>query len=245
MALTLNQKQTNGKIMTYSPRSDSNPAALKVLNVLSLLAGGSLLVAVSWEILAGNPRHYSTNYLLLQGVVCVIFLADFFVRMVLAEHSWRFFVRNLYFLLLSVPYLNIVDWTGVELSHEEAMLMGLVPLLRALLGLYVLFSWIIENKVTRLLTTYVLSLSVFTYFAALVFYDYEVRINPAVHGFGDAVWWACMNLTTVGADIVAVTVIGKVLTVLLPTMGMLMFPIFTVYVTQLYTRNRQQDRGKQ
>lgn len=231
--------------MTYLSRSNSNPAALKVLNVLSLLAGGCLLVAVSWEILAGNPRHYSTNYLLLQGVVCVIFLADFFVRMVLAERSWRFFVRNLYFLLLSIPYLNIVDWTGVVLSHEEAMLMGLVPLLRALLGLYVLFSWIIENKVTRLLTSYVLSLSVFTYFAALVFYDYEVRINPAVHDFGDAVWWACMNLTTVGADIVAVTLIGKVLTVLLPTMGMLMFPIFTVYVTQLYTRNRQQDSGKQ
>lgn len=231
--------------MTYLSRSNSNPAALKVLNVLSLLAGGCLLVAVSWEILAGNPRHYSTNYLLLQGVVCVIFLADFFVRMVLAEHSWRFFVRNLYFLLLSIPYLNIVDWTGVVLSHEEAMLMGLVPLLRALLGLYVLFSWIIENKVTRLLTSYVLSLSVFTYFAALVFYDYEVRINPSVHDFGDAVWWACMNLTTVGADIVAVTLIGRVLTVLLPTMGMLMFPIFTVYVTQLYTRNRQQDSGKQ
>lgn len=231
--------------MTYLSRSNSNPAALKVLNVLSLLAGGCLLVAVSWEILAGNPRHYSTNYLLLQGVVCVIFLADFFVRMVLAERSWRFFVRNLYFLLLSIPYLNIVDWTGVVLSHEEAMLMGLVPLLRALLGLYVLFSWIIENKVTRLLTSYVLSLSVFTYFAALVFYDYEVRINPAVHDFGDAVWWACMNLTTVGADIVAVTLIGRVLTVLLPTMGMLMFPIFTVYVTQLYTRNRQQDSGKQ
>ncbi|MDE5706643.1 MAG: potassium channel family protein, partial [Alistipes sp.] len=165
-------------------------------------------------------------------------------RMVLAEHSWRFFVHNLYFLLLSVPYLNIVDWTGVALSHEEAMLMGLVPLLRALLGLYVLFSWIIENKVTRLLTTYVLSLSVFTYFAALVFYDYEVRINPAVRDFGDAVWWACMNLTTVGSDIVAVTVIGKVLTVLLPTMGMLMFPIFTVYVTQLYTRNRSEERDK-
>ncbi|MDE7069847.1 MAG: potassium channel family protein [Alistipes sp.] len=230
--------------MTYSLRSDSNPAALRVLNVLSLLAGGCLLVAVSWEILAGNPRHYSTNYLLLQGVVCVVFLADFVARMVLAEHSWRFFVHNLYFLLLSVPYLNIVDWTGVALSHEEAMLMGLVPLLRALLGLYVLFSWIIENKVTRLLTTYVLSLSVFTYFAALVFYDYEVRINPAVRDFGDAVWWACMNLTTVGSDIVAVTVIGKVLTVLLPTMGMLMFPIFTVYVTQLYTRNRSEERDK-
>lgn len=87
----------------------------------------------------------------------------------MADHSWRFFFRNLYFFLLSVPYLNIVDWMGIELSHAEAMLMGLVPLLRALLGLYVLFTWIINNRVTRLLTSYVLSMLVFTYFAALIF----------------------------------------------------------------------------
>ena len=59
--------------------------------------------------------------------------------------------------------------------------------------------------------------------------------------FGDAIWWASMNLTTVGANIFAVTAIGKILTVLLPTLGMMMFPIFTVYVTQIYTRNRKSD----
>lgn len=161
--------------------------------------------------------------------------------MLMADHRWRFFFRNLYFFLLSVPYLNIVDWMGVELTHAEAMLMGLVPLLRALLGLYVLFTWIINNRVTRLLTTYVLSMLVFTYFAALIFYDYEIEVNPALHDFGDAIWWASMNLTTVGANIFAVTAIGKILTVLLPTLGMMMFPIFTVYVTQIYTRNRKSD----
>ena len=171
----------------------------------------------------------------------VVFLADFFARMWMADHSWRFFFRNLYFFLLSVPYLNIVDWMGIELSHAEAMLMGLVPLLRALLGLYVLFTWIINNRVTRLLTSYVLSMLVFTYFAALIFYDYEIEVNPALHDFGDAIWWASMNLTTVGADIFAVTAVGKILTVLLPTLGMMMFPIFTVYVTQIYTRNRKSD----
>lgn len=231
--------------MVQAKTSDFQPLPLKILNVLSLLAGASLLVAVSWEILLGDPRHYSTDYLLLQGIVCVVFLADFFARMWMADHSWRFFFRNLYFFLLSVPYLNIVDWMGIELSHAEAMLMGLVPLLRALLGLYVLFTWIINNRVTRLLTSYVLSMLVFTYFAALIFYDYEIEVNPALHDFGDAIWWASMNLTTVGADIFAVTAVGKILTVLLPTLGMMMFPIFTVYVTQIYTRNRKSDSDQE
>ena len=72
--------------MVQAKTSDFQPLPLKILNVLSLLAGASLLVAVSWEILLGDPRHYSTDYLLLQGVVCVIFLADFFVRMLMADH---------------------------------------------------------------------------------------------------------------------------------------------------------------
>ncbi len=43
-----------------------------------------------------------------------------------------------------------------------------------------------------------------------------------------------MNVTTVGAAIFPVTAIGKVVCVLLPMLGMAMFPIFTVYVTDLY-----------
>lgn len=59
--------------MVQAKTSDFQPLPLKILNVLSLLAGASLLVAVSWEILLGDPRHYSTDYLLLQGIVCVVF----------------------------------------------------------------------------------------------------------------------------------------------------------------------------
>ena len=60
--------------------------------------------------------------------------------------------------------------------------------------------------------------------------------------FGDAIWWASMNLTTVGADIFAVTAVGKILTVLLPTLGMMMFPIFTTYILQEYTHKKESDQ---
>ena len=75
---------------------------------------------------------------------------------------------------------------------------------------------------------------VFTYISALVFYDYEALANPKLHGFGNALWWAWMNVTTVGAEIFPVTVIGKSFCVLLPSLGMMFFPIFTTYVLQEY-----------
>ena len=43
-----------------------------------------------------------------------------------------------------------------------------------------------------------------------------------------------MNVTTVGAAIFPVTAVGKVLAVLLPALGMMFFPIFTIYVTNMY-----------
>jgi voltage-gated potassium channel len=45
-----------------------------------------------------------------------------------------------------------------------------------------------------------------------------------------------MNMTTVGAEIFPVTAIGKVICVILPIIGMAMFPVFTVYITALYQR---------
>ena len=67
-----------------------------------------------------------------------------------------------------------------------------------------------------------------------MFYDYELGVNDKLHGFGNALWWAWMNVTTVGAAIFPVTAVGKVLAVLLPALGMMFFPIFTIYVTNMY-----------
>ena len=47
-----------------------------------------------------------------------------------------------------------------------------------------------------------------------------------------------MNVTTVGAEIFPVTAVGKVVCVLLPSLGMMMFPIFTIYVTDLITKRK-------
>lgn len=65
-------------------------------------------------------------------------------------------------------------------------------------------------------------------------------MNPLVVGYGDALWWAFMDVTTVGSNIIAVTVTGRVLSVVLAALGMMMFPIFTVYVTNLIQRSNDQ-----
>lgn len=208
------------------------------LGVVKLLAGIILLVSLSWEIIAGDHRHLSTVYLTIQFFVCVIFLYDFLLRLLQSEHRGRFFVRHLFYLLISIPYLTLISWTGVRMTHDWGILVGLVPMLRAFLAMFLIVEWMVRGKrggrIRWLFAAYLFTVVVFTYVSALVFYDYEVLVNPKLEGFGNALWWAWMNVTTVGAEIFPVTAVGKVVCILLPSLGMMFFPIFTTYILQEY-----------
>lgn len=214
-----------------------------VLNIVKVLGGMVLLVAVSWEIIGGDHLRFSKHYLDLQFVVCLLFLCDFLVNWAAADRPRNFFVSNFYVLLLSIPYLNILAWTGAEMPRYTAMLVATIPLLRAFLAFYILVRWFVGGRVQRLLAGYIVTLIVFTYLAALVFFDYELPVNDKLHGFGNALWWACMNVTTVGAEIFPVTAVGKVFAVLLPLLGMMMFPIITAFVMDEYSRRKNKKSG--
>lgn len=226
--------------MLYS--ETSRQALRRALDCLTLAGGCLLLVAVSWEIIGGDHRRFSHAYLAVQFVVCMLFLLDFFARWLTAERKGRFFVRNLLFLLLSIPYLNILS--GVELSRTASLFLGIMPLARTFLALYLIVRWLVSNRVRRLFTAYVLTVVLFTYISALIFYDYEVLINPKIAGFGDALWWAWMNVTTVGAAIFPVTAIGKIICVLLPILGMMFFPVFTTYVLTVFEYHKKEHGEK-
>ena len=202
------------------------------------LAGARWVVVIGWLI----------NFAAVPLILLVAFhrplvqrIAAFFIRLARSERRTRFFLHNLLFLLLSIPYLNLVDWFSLELARGWAMLIGLTPLLRGFLALYIIVAWLARNRFNQLLAAYLFSVLVFTYLASLVFYDYEILVNPRLADYGDALWWAWMNVTTVGAAIFPVTAVGKVVCVLLPIVGMIFFPIFTVYISQYYTGKKSSN----
>lgn len=208
---------------------------LRIINILTLVASILLLASLSVEVLYSREfAEFSTLYSWAMFAVCIIFLADFFMLMWASNNRAMFLVRNIMMLLLSVPYHVIFGAMGIVANHTLTMVLSGVVMLRAVMALYITLRWLIVRRTTRLLWAYIATVVVSTYFAALFFYEYEAPVNSDVQGFGDALWWACMNVTTVGSSIVPVTTIGKSICVLLPIVGMAMFPVFTVYVTSLY-----------
>lgn len=220
----------------------SRARLLDTLNILKVLGGIVLLIVVSWEVIhRGDYLHFSRTYLNVQLIVCLLFLCDFFVNLTLAGNRKQFFLRNILTLVISIPYLNLISWSGITLTRYTGLLIGFIPLLRAFLAFYIVVRWVVGTRIERLLMGYVVTVVVFTYLAALVFYNYELPVNEHLHGFGNALWWAWMNVTTVGAEIFPVTTIGKIMAVLLPMMGMMLFPIFTTYIMQVYARKTKTD----
>lgn len=210
---------------------------LRITNILTLLASIMLLASLSIEILYSTEfARFSEAYTWAMLIVCVIFIVDFFALMLHNPHPWRFLLRNITMLLLSIPYHFIIEHLGIILNHTESMILSGIVMLRAVMALYITLRWLIVRRATRILWAYIATVAICTYFAALFFYEYEAPVNSSVESFGDALWWACMNMTTVGAEIFPVTAIGKVICVILPIIGMAMFPVFTVYITALYQR---------
>lgn len=211
---------------------------LRIFSILTLVASILLLASLSLEVLSSRDlAEFSQLYTWAMLAVCMIFLVDFFLMMWASSNRWNFLGRNFVMLILSIPYHFIINLVGVVPNHLMTVILSGVVVLRAVMALFITLRWLIERRATRLLWAYITTVAMCTYFASLLFYEYESPVNSSVRNFGDALWWAAMNLTTVGAEIFPVTAIGKVICVMLPILGTAMFPVLTVYITSLYNHH--------
>lgn len=212
------------------------------LNFLVLLCAVAIIGNVSYNILSkGVYDPLNATSLKIQLWVCVVFMLDFITRIIIEPDRWLFIRRNILLLIFSIPYINIIHSNGLNLSIEIHFLLGLIPLLRAGFGLVVIVRWITKRAVTGLMWSYLIVLISVTYFSSLLFFVAELGKNPEVKEFNDAIWWAFMDMTTVGSNVIAVTTIGKILSVFLAASGMMMLPIFTVYITDKMMQARKKD----
>lgn len=163
----------------------------------------------------------------------MFFLFVFFIELLNADKKWKFLATHMIFFTISIPYLNIIDYYKIDLSEEAKYFIRFIPLVRGGYALALIVGRFTKSKATSIFVSYLTMLLANVYFSSLLFFAIESNVNPAVTSYSDSLWWAFMNVTTVGSNIYAVTTIGRVTTVVLAALGMMMFPVFTVYVTSL------------
>lgn len=212
------------------------------MNIIVLLLSVMLIVWISIDTFERVNFLNNHSYMSFQFWVCVVFIIDFFVEMHYSDDKWRFFRHRVLFLLLSIPYLNIINQMDIHLSHDALYFVRFIPLARGALALSIVIGYLSSNAVTSLFMSYLVIMVLVAYFCSLIFYQREAGVNPQVNSYWTALWWSAMNLSTVGCDISPVTVSGKIVAVILPVTGMVIFPLFTVYLTDYVTRQLKKGR---
>lgn len=220
-------------VSTVSKSAESHhaPRILTIMNVLVLILSALLIVFISIDTFKRVDFLENHYYMVFQFWVCIFFMLDFFVELFYVKDKWRFTKHRFIFLILAVPYLNIINMTGMHLSGDVLYFVRFIPLARGALAMSIVIGYLSSNAVTSLFMSYLVILLMITYFCSLIFFDMEQPYNPQVQTYWSALWWSFMNMSTVGCNISPVTVPGKIVAVVLPIMGMVIFPLFTVYLT--------------
>lgn len=208
-----------------------------IVLILSIL----LIIFISYDTFKGVNFLNNHVYMTFQFWVCIVFILDFFVELFLATSKWRYVGHRIIFLLISIPYLNIVSMANLPLGPDTLYFIRFIPLLRGALALSIVFGYFSKNAVTSFFMSYIVILVMVVYFCSLIFFQYEQAVNPQVQSYWTALWWAAMNCTTVGCSIPPLTVEGRIIAVILPITGMIIFPLFTVYLTDYVKRHSRNN----
>lgn len=201
-----------------------------------------LVVLISYDTFKNVSFLANKTYLQVQFWICLFFIADVIVDYILSPKHMRYLMTHLLFLLISIPYLNIISVLHVDVSPELGYTLRFIPMVRAAYVLAIVSGAMHTSWAKSMFSGYLVILLASLYFGSMMFYVEEHDINPGLPSFWASLWWACMNITTTGCNIEPMTQTGKVLEVLLSGEGLIIFPLFTVYLTNLL--NKQQSKAK-
>ena len=222
-------------------RSEAKKLLLATMRLTVLVLSVLLIVFISVDTFENVNFLDNHAYMTFQLWVCVFFILDFFVELIFAKRKWHFIWHRFIFLLLSIPYLNIITSCDITLSADALYFVRFIPLARGALAIWVVIGYVSSNAVTSLFMSYRAIMLLVVYFCSLIFFQREHPVNPQVGTYWDALWWAAMNMSTVGCYINPMTMAGKIVAVVLPVSGMIIFPLFTVYLTNYVSRNTKKE----
>ena len=94
-----------------------------ILHIIILLMSLFLVISISIDTFKGIPFYTQSSYMKIQLWICIWFLFDFVLEFFLAKHKWRYIRTHFIFLLVAIPYQNIIAYYGWTFSPEVTYLL--------------------------------------------------------------------------------------------------------------------------
>lgn len=210
----------------------------RLSRVFVLVLSLALICFITLATFRGENFINEPHYMQFQFWICLAFMADFFFELwLVGRRRWRYFFRHLWFFAICIPYLNIIQTLDLHVSAQVMEYLRYVPLIRGAYVMVIIINYISTSRIMSIFMSYLSIIVLMLYFSSIIFYVREHPVNPQISGYFTSLWWCALEFTTIGAPINPVTPTGKVLAAILSAMGVIMFPLFTVYLSDLLRRH--------
>lgn len=207
---------------TEAPRLSFFQLLILILSIYVLCA---LFVQVVFEL----PPGVEVLIDRLDFAICLVFIADFFVRLYKAPSKLSFLKWGWIDLVSSIPMFDFMRW------GRMVRIVRILRILRAFRSTKILLAYLFKNRAKGAFATVATISIVMVMFSSIAILNLEDTPEANIKTPSDALWWAFVTITTVGyGDRFPVTHEGRIIAALLMTAGVGLFGTFTAYVASLF-----------
>jgi voltage-gated potassium channel len=213
----------------FAPSPRLTQKRWRTLTDLPLTAAAAIfLIAYSWEVIGDlkPPDDIITETIM--WIIWGVFVIDFGVNLILAERKVHWFFTHFHeFLIVALPALRPLRLLRL-VTLLSVLQRGAGRALRGRIAVYTAGASI-----------------VLVFVASLAILDVE-RHAPGthIHNIGDAIWWACVTITSVGyGDIEPVTFYGRCIAVAVMVAGIALLGTVTATLASFFI-DRVADTAK-
>lgn len=218
---------------------------MTTIHLVVILLAILLIALITLDTLRDISFLADETYLRVQFICCLFFEFDILLEIILSQNRWKYLRTHVLFILISIPYLNIIHYYHIPLQPEWQYVLRFVPMIRAAYVFAMVTGVTTSSRfVNTMLSTYMMVIIMIVYFCSLTFFVSEHYVNPGVPDYWSSLWWSIMSLTTAGCGIHAITPTGHVLGVVLSAAGLILFPVFTVFLTNKFSDEKQTSQPK-
>lgn len=202
--------------------------------IIAILAIISIVMLLAYYAKEIDIDAYPYN--LIDKGIWLVFVVDYFTRLVLADDKKAFFKHHIFDLLSIIPASSLLFFFRIAQIGETFRMLKLFRLLRLIGFTGRLASFFKRNELVYYLY---ISIAVIMVTAAMFCISEKVSYQTAL-------WWAITTATTIGyGDVIPKTEIGRGAAIILMLLGIGFIGMLTGTITEFFAKKDEAAMSKQ
>jgi len=196
-----------------------------------------VLIALAIETFAKLDKDTSEILMYADTGICVIFLADFVVRLIRADSKLGYLKWGWIDFISSIPMVGFLRW------GRFARVVRILRVLRGVRSVKMLTTHILKRRAESAFAAASLVSILLLVFGSIAILQCERTGDGNIADARDALWWSFVTITTVGyGDKYPVTWEGQIVAAILMTAGVGLFGTFTGFIASWFLSPGEEEQ---